>query len=118
MVTIALVIACVVGLNRDTVLAFPGLVIVAVVLHNCGGFALGYLGAALFSADRADRIAIAVEVGMQNSGLAVALAQLHFTALAALPGALFSLVQNLTGVLWAGYLSRRPGASPGGAGKT
>ena len=107
MVTIALVIACVVGLNRDTVLAFPGLVIAAVILHNCGGFALGYLGAALFSADRADRIAIAVEVGMQNSGLAVALAKLHFTPAAALPGALFSLEQNLAGVLWARGLARR-----------
>ncbi len=107
MLVIALVIACVVGLNRDTVLAFPGLVIAAVVLHNLGGFALGYLGASLFSADRADRVAIAVEVGMQNSGLAVALAKLHFTAAAALPGALFSLVQNLTGVLWARYLARR-----------
>ncbi|WP_300163034.1 bile acid:sodium symporter family protein [Solidesulfovibrio sp.] len=107
MLVIALVIACVVGLNRDTVLAFPGLVIAAVVLHNLGGFALGYLGASLFSADRADRVAIAVEVGMQNSGLAVALAKLHFTPAAALPGALFSLVQNLTGVLWARFLARR-----------
>jgi BASS family bile acid:Na+ symporter len=106
MLVIALVIACVVALNRDTVLAFPGLVLAVVTLHNCLGFALGYGGASLFAAARADRIAIAVEVGMQNSGLAVALAKLHFTPLAALPGALFSLIQNLTGVIWARRLAQ------------
>ncbi len=118
MLVIALVIACVMGLNRDTVLAFPGLILAVVVLHNCGGFALGYAGASLFTAVRADRVAIAVEVGMQNSGLAVALAKLHFTALAALPGALFSLVQNLTGVIWAGCLARSRKAPTDTAGQS
>ncbi len=98
---IAAVIACVVGLNRDTVLAFPGLVIAAVILHNLGGFGLGYAGARMFTRDRADAIAIAVEVGMQNSGLGVALAKTYFTAAAALPAALFSLEQNLAGVILA-----------------
>ncbi len=107
MLVIALVIACVVGLNRDTVLAFPGAVVAAVILHNLGGFGLGAAGAWLCGADRAERIAIAVEVGMQNSGLGVALAKIHFTAAAALPGALFSLEQNLAGVLWARWLTRR-----------
>jgi len=104
---IALVIACVVGLNRDTVLAFPGLVILAVILHNGCGFALGYAGARAFTRDRADYIAIAVEVGMQNSGLGVALAKTYFSPAAALPSALFSLEQNLAGVALAKWWSRR-----------
>ena len=106
MIVIALVVACVVGLNRDTVLAFPGLVMAAVVLHNLSGFGLGYVGARLFSRDRADVVAIAVEVGMQNSGLGVALAKTYFTAAAALPGALFSLEQNLAGVALARWWRR------------
>jgi len=106
MVTIALVVACVMGLNRDTVLAFPGTVILAVTLHNLSGFALGYAGACPFTASRADRIAIAVEVGMQNSGLGVALAKAYFTAQTALPGALFSLEQNLAGVTLAKWWRR------------
>lgn len=111
MVVIALVIACVVGLNRDTVLAFPGLAILVVVLHNGCGFALGYAGARAFGAGRADRIAIAVEVGMQNSGLGVALAKTWFTPAVALPAALFSLEQNLAGVVLAKWWRR--GEEPG-----
>lgn len=107
MVVVALVIACVVGLNRDTVLAFPGLVLAAVVLHNLAGFGLGWLGARAFTRDRADVAALAIEVGMQNSGLGVALAKLYFSPAAALPAALFSLEQNLAGVVLAKWWRRR-----------
>jgi BASS family bile acid:Na+ symporter len=44
---------------------------------------------------------------MQNSGLGVALAVQYFSALAALPGALFSIWHNLTGSLLASLWSRR-----------
>jgi BASS family bile acid:Na+ symporter len=50
---------------------------------------------------------LAIEVGMQNSGLAVALAVKYFSATAALPGALFSIWHNLSGALLAGLWSRR-----------
>jgi len=49
---------------------------------------------------------LAIEVGMQNSGLGVALAVKYFSAAAALPGALFSIWHNLSGSLLAGYWSR------------
>jgi len=110
MVVVALVVACVMGLNRDTVLAFPGLVILAVILHNLAGFGLGYAGARCFTRERGDVLALAIEVGMQNSGLGVALAKTYFSAAAALPAALFSLEQNLAGVLLARWW-RRPGRS-------
>ena len=42
---------------------------------------------------------LSIEVGIQNSGLAVALALKYFSSLSALPGALFSLVQNVNGLL-------------------
>jgi BASS family bile acid:Na+ symporter len=50
---------------------------------------------------------IAIEVGMQNSGLAVALATKYFGALAALPGAIFSVWHNVSGSLIASYWGRR-----------
>ncbi|HMB77623.1 MAG TPA: bile acid:sodium symporter, partial [Kiloniellaceae bacterium] len=53
------------------------------------------------------------EVGMQNSGLAVTLASLHFSPLAALPGALFSLWHNVSGPLLASYWRRRAAADDG-----
>jgi len=45
---------------------------------------------------------VSIEVGMQNSGLAVALANLHFSPLAALPAAIFSVWHNISGsaVAW------------------
>ena len=50
---------------------------------------------------------LAIEVGMQNSGLGVALAMQYFTPLAALPGALFSVWHNLSGALLASIWGRR-----------
>ena len=95
---IALVIACIIGLNRQALLAFPLLVFLAVVLHNTLGLAVGYGMARLFRYSRRDARTLAIEVGMQNSGLGVALAVKHFGVASALPGALFSLWHNLSGV--------------------
>jgi BASS family bile acid:Na+ symporter len=47
--------------------------------------------------DEKDARTIAIEVGMQNSGLSVALAVKYFSALAGLPGALFSIWHNISG---------------------
>jgi BASS family bile acid:Na+ symporter len=47
-----------------------------------------------------DARTMGVEVGMQNSGLGVTLAMRYFGAAVALPGAIFSLAQNLTGIVW------------------
>jgi BASS family bile acid:Na+ symporter len=54
---------------------------------------------------------IAIEVGMQNSGLGVALAKNYFSILAALPGAVFSVWHNISGSIYAGYWTRKMEAS-------
>jgi len=97
-IVIALLIACIIGLNQQTLLAFPLLVLFAVVLHNGLGLAAGYGFARLFRCSKRDARTVAIEVGMQNSGLGVALAVKYFGAASALPGALFSLWHNITGV--------------------
>lgn len=104
--TISVVIACVVGLSQKTLLAFPVVIIIAVIVHNIAGFGLGYGLARAVGSNKRDARAVAVEVGMQNSGLGVALANKFFTATAALPGAIFSLEQNLVGVLLAKIWTR------------
>lgn len=98
--TISAVIACVIGLNRATLLGFPAMVMLAVLLHNGLGFGLGYLSGRLTGLSVRDARTMGVEVGMQNSGLGVTLAMRYFNATAALPGAIFSLTQNLTGIVW------------------
>nr|WP_321257826.1 bile acid:sodium symporter family protein [uncultured Pseudodesulfovibrio sp.] len=95
---IALLIACIIGLNQKTLLTFPALVLLAVILHNGIGLIAGYSLARLARCSKRDARTLAIEVGMQNSGLGVALAVKHFGAVSALPGALFSLWHNLSGV--------------------
>ena len=58
--------------------------------------------------DRVIARTVSIEVGMQNSGLAAALGKTYFGALAALPGALFSIWHNLSGSLLAGFWRQRP----------
>ncbi len=62
--------------------------------------------AKIFHLERADKKAVSIEVGMQNSGLAVSLATVHFSPLAAVPGAVFSLVHNITGPILAKYWNK------------
>ncbi len=98
---IALLIACIIRLNQQTLLALPALVLVAVILHNGLGLTIGYWLARLGRCSKRDARTLAIEVGMQNSGLGVALAVKYFGAASALPGALFSLWHNISGVFFA-----------------
>ena len=102
-ICIALIIGAVVALNRDLLLAFPLLILLAVILHNSLGMGIGYGAARLFKASKENARTIAFEVGMQNSGLGVSLATQFFSAASALPGAIFSIVHNLSGVTLASW---------------
>lgn len=106
-VVITLLIACIIGLNQQTLLALPVLVLLAVVLHNGLGLAAGYGLARVAGCSERDARTLAIEVGMQNSGLGVALAVKYFGPASALPGALFSLWHNLTGVTLARFWRQR-----------
>ncbi len=97
-ICIALIIGAVVALNRDLLLTFPVLILIAVILHNTLGMGIGYSVARLFKASKENARTLAFEVGMQNSGLGVSLATQFFTAASALPGAIFSIVHNISGV--------------------
>ncbi|MCP8900622.1 bile acid:sodium symporter family protein [Gilvimarinus xylanilyticus] len=104
---IALIIAIVVALNAGRLASIGALVLLAVVLHNGMGLLGGYWLARALRFDEPTCRTIAIEVGMQNSGLAVALAQQFFTATAALPGALFSVWHNVSGSLLASWWRKR-----------
>ncbi len=100
---IVIIIAIIVALNKKSLEDIEYITVFAVVLHNGTGLGLAYYISKLLKCDEADCRAISVEVGMQNSGLSVALAIKYFTAIAALPGAVFSIWQNLSGPLLANY---------------
>ena len=83
------------------------LVLAAVILHNGLGYALGYAAARLVQAADSIKATTAIEVGMQNSGLAAGLARQYLTPEAALPGAIFSVWHNVSGAVLAAYWRRR-----------
>jgi len=112
---IVVIIAIIVALNRDNLAAMGAVVALAVALHNATGLTVGYVLGRLLTGDERTARTLAIEVGMQNSGLAVALAVKYFSVAAALPGALFSVWHNLSGSLLAALWSRRPVADESAA---
>ena len=105
-VSIVIIVAAVVAASQAKI-AESGLLIMAVVmLHNSFGYLLGYFTGRLFKLPLAQRKSLALEVGMQNSGLGAALASAHFSPLAAVPSALFSVWHNISGALLSTYLRR------------
>ena len=108
-IVVAVIVAGVVAAGVTRIREAAGIVALAVVLHNALGMALGWGVGRLFRMDAARRRTLAIEVGMQNSGLAVSLAAMHFASmpLAAVPGALFSVWHNVSGALFANLCARR-----------
>lgn len=100
-IAILLIVGGVVSVNSDKILQTGLLVMLVVILHNICGYGLGFLAARAFNMNVAKAKAISIEVGMQNSGLAVSLAMIHFGAAAAIPGAIFSVWHNISGSIFA-----------------
>ncbi|MCQ2235802.1 MAG: bile acid:sodium symporter family protein [Bacteroidales bacterium] len=108
-IAIATIIGLIMALNAQKVLSSGLLVMGIVILHNILGLVCGYLIGRLLNLEKPKRIAIAIEVGMQNSGLATSLANTHFATypLATIPGAIFSVWHNLSGALIAAVLKHK-----------
>lgn len=104
---IVTIIAIIVGLNQTHIAALSPVLLAAVALHNAGGLTAGYAVPRWLGYDGATCRTVSIEVGMQNSGLSVALAIQFFSSAAALPGAIFSIWHNLSGSLLAGFWRRR-----------
>ena len=105
---IALIVAGIVAVNNVKIVQSGALVLAVVALHNGIGMALGYLAARIFKLDYRKTTALTIEVGMQNSGLAVSLAAANFAAnpLATLPGAVFSVWHTIAGSILASFRCR------------
>ncbi|MFH0411875.1 bile acid:sodium symporter family protein [Corynebacterium sp. L4756] len=98
---ISAIVCIVVGGNRDNIITAGGIVLVAVIIHNGLGYLLGYLTGKLTRQTEPVSRTMAVEVGMQNSGMATTLAATYFSPMSALPGAVFSVWHNLSGAILA-----------------
>ena len=106
-VTIVLIAGGVVALSSEKLLAVGALMALIVILHNAFGLLFGYALAKMFKLDSRKARTIAIEVGMQNSGLAASLAIIYFNPAAAIPGAIFSVWHNVSGSLLANFFVKR-----------
>jgi BASS family bile acid:Na+ symporter len=102
--TIAMICASVIGQQAKSIKEQAGVLLVAVFLLHAGGFALGWVFAGLFGYDETVRRTVSIEVGMQNSGLGVVLAQNNFPRMpdAATPCAISAVFHSVIGSLLAG----------------
>lgn len=98
---ISLVVAYIIGINKSLLITMPLLLFFAIILHNGLGYMSGYYISKMMSFSEKNSKTIAIEVGMQNSGLGLALANQFFNASVALPSALFSIWHNISGIILA-----------------
>ncbi len=108
-IAIVLIVGGVVGANSTKIATTGAAIFLIVILHNLLGLLSGYLLGEKMSLQEAKKRALSIEIGMQNSGLAVSLAVAHFSPAAAIPAAIFSVWHNISGPLAATYWSRKTG---------
>lgn len=111
MLGIAFIIVIITAAGRDSLLTIGPALILVVLAHNLCGYTLGYWSGRLFKLSERDCRTIAIEVGMQNGGLASGLAKaMGKMATVGLAPAIFGPLMNVTGSVLASYWHRRPPA--------
>lgn len=116
---IVAIVATVVSMNSAKLMTSGLLIIAIVILHNGLGYLLGFFAAKVLGLNLAKQKAIAIEVGMQNSGLATSLAATAFAQypLATIPGAIFSVWHNISGAILANFFATKTEDSSEGSKK-
>jgi BASS family bile acid:Na+ symporter len=112
MISIGLIIIIITANGRNALIAVGPLLILACFIQNIIGFILGYWGAKLTKLPEKDCRTIAIEVGLQNAGLASGLAMaMGKVATVGLPAAIFGPVMNINGSSLANYWKNKGGGS-------
>lgn len=108
MAGICLIIAIITTRSRDQLLTSGLLLIFAAMLHNATGYFLGYWGSRALRLNEIDSRTVAVEVGMQNGGMATGIAMdVLKSTKAALAPAIFGPWMNISGSILASWWRRR-----------
>jgi BASS family bile acid:Na+ symporter len=95
--------------GRNELLAVGGVLFLAAVIHNSAGYCLGYWLSRAMGLDRSSARTVALEVGLQNGGMASGLAaNMGKLGTIGLAAAIFSAWMNVSGSVLANYWRRRP----------
>lgn len=99
--------------GRDSLLAVGFILFGVAIVHNTAGYGLGYFFSRVLGLDKQSARAMALEVGLQNGGMASGIAgSLGMLATLGLPAAVFSPWMNISGSLLANYWKNHPPHSP------
>jgi bile acid:Na+ symporter, BASS family len=102
MAGIALVVMVITAAGQSNLATIGGLLFVAVLIHNCLGYFMGYYAAKALRMNEQDCRTISLEIGMQNGGLASALAvQMGKAGTVGLAAAIFGPLMSVTGSILA-----------------
>lgn len=108
MAGIAYIILVVTASGANALRTVGLLLVLVVIIHNIFGYVLGYVFAKLLKLKEEDARAVSLEVGMQNAGLASALAnEMGKIATVGLAAAIFGPVMNITGSMLSNYWSKK-----------
>lgn len=109
MAGIGFIIAIITAAGRDSLLTIGPMLMLLVLIHNTFGYGLGYLFGKAIKMDERDCRTLAIEVGMQNGGLASGIAkEMGKIATVGLAPAIFGPLMNVTGSILASYWHKRP----------
>jgi BASS family bile acid:Na+ symporter len=109
MAGIVFIIAIITARSRDDLMTVGPVVIAAAMIHNAVGYSLGYWLARLIRLNEVSCRTIAIEVGMQNGGMASALAMnVLKSPQAALAPAIFGPWMNVSASILATWWRRKP----------
>ena len=95
---IAFIIGIIFSLNLNLLDQLSYSLFFCIISHNLIGLSVGFLIGSFLGLSFREKKTISIEVGMQNSGLGMALSVLHFSKIVALPSAIFSLWHNISAV--------------------
>jgi len=109
MAGIAVIITVITASGRDSLLNIGLILILAAIIHNAAGYFLGYWACRFFKMPEQDCRTIALEVGMQNGGLASGIAlEMGKIATVGLAPAVFGPWMNISGSSLATWWREKP----------
>lgn len=106
-IAVLLVLGGTVALNQESILETGAILFLVVFLHNLSGYAVGYLAGKVVKAKISSTRAMALETGIQNTGLAASLALQHFSPVTALAGAAGTIIHTLFGAIYASLCRKK-----------
>lgn len=109
MVAICGICGLIAAKSQSQIVKVGALLLVGVTLHNLLGYGLGYWGSRISGLNVRDSRTVAIEVGLQNGGMAANLAvDVLKNASAAIAPALFAPVMNVSGSILASFWAQNP----------